>query len=465
MNGRQVFSLGGRNHETYSSLMTLLSAVKVKNWCAFAHTETKHHMSILDWKISAEGIAMIDLPRAPKTLLLLAGIVVAAPLLTVPALAQDQAPLATSDPRAKDPEFQRMQRLFGGVRDILEDAAIARESTRTESSSETLLTRPFGLDARSRADRLLADAFEVVSDAPVTEIQKEIRERRAASTRLREQIARLREDRISAPEDAGISGTLGLAADRAGIDADIDEAQARIAGNEMAVRVAKDRFREAMAKSGAPVSEEEADLLLDSVTGSDIVKMASAYRAARGVSSQLLSLLDESGEDLTVAKRYYAMHTALLALLVHAQGSFIERVDSEYLPKLDAIERDILAARKESEKLIRGERDSRRRGALEANIESQRIAMEAGAFYRQHLKSQRAEVEQARQTALRELQIADNTLRTVDASFQLRSMMENATISFEALQSLESPGIERFFRNEQLRREFRELSDKLNAGS
>lgn len=382
-----------------------------------------------------------------------------------PALAQDSAGIAASDPRAKDPEFQRMQRLFGDIRDVLEGAANAREDSRTESSSEKLLTRPFGLDARSRADRLLADAFEVVSDAPVTEIQREIRERRAANTALRERIARLREDRISAPEDAGISGTLGLASDRAAIDADIDEAQARIAGNDMAVRVAKDRFREAMAAAGAPVSEEEADLLLDSVTGSDIVKMASAYRAARGVSSQLLALLDESGEDLTVAKRYYAMHTALIALLVHAQGSFIEKVDADYLPRLDAIERDIIAARRESEKLIRGERDARRRGALEANINSQQIALEAGAFYRKHLKSQRADVAEAQAKALRELQIADNTLRTVDASFQLRSMMENATISFEALQSLESPGIERFFRNEQLRREFRELSDKLNAGS
>ena len=66
---------------------------------------------------------------------------------------------------------------------------------------------------------------------------------------------------------------------------------------------------------------------------------------------------------------------------------------------------------------------------------------------------------------MRELRIADNTLRTVDASFQLRSMMESATMSFEALQNLQSPGIERIFRNDQLRREFRELSDRLNAGS
>jgi len=287
---------------------------------------------------------------------------------------------------------------------------------------------------------------------------------KAAAQRLRERIARLREDRIAAPEDAGISGTFGLAQDRETIDAEIEEAQSRLLANELAVRAERDRFRQAMAEAGAPVSDEEAMLLLDSVTGDDIVRLATAFSTARGVSGQLLGLLDESGEDLQLAKRYYAMHTALIALLVHAQGSFVLTVDEEYLPKLDAIERDVLAAREETNRLLRIEADGRRRGALQSNLSAQAIALEAANFYRSHLFDQRREVLEARERTLRELRVADNTLRTVDASFQLRGLMENATISFDALRSIESPGIERFFRNEQLQREFRELSAKL-AGS
>ncbi len=386
-------------------------------------------------------------------------------LAPLPAPAQQAAATTTVDPRAGDIDYQRMQRLFGDVRDILEDAAEARGDIDGEKGITSLLARPFGYDARSRTDRLLGDAFDVVAGAPVTDIQGEIRQRRDTIDGLRAEIARLREARISAPEDAGLNGTLGLTKDRATIDDEIDEAHARIAGNDMAIRDAKLRFLDAMRAAGTPVSEEEADLLLDSVTGEDVIRIAAAYNAARGVSRQLLVLLDQTDEDLGTAKRYYAMHTALLAVLVHAQTTFIEKIDNDYLPRLDAITGDVLAAREETERLLRQPGTERQRDALEANIQSQDIAFEAAEFYRRHLRDQRAGIAEARQDAVRELRIADNTLRTVDASFQLRTMMESATMSFEALQNLQSPGIERIFRNDQLRREFRELSDRLNAGS
>ncbi len=382
-----------------------------------------------------------------------------------PAMAERPVAASATDPRVDETEYRRMQRLFGAVRGVLEDAAGARGDIGTEDSLTTLFTRRVGLDAESRTERLLGEAFEVVADAPVTAIQREIGERRRTIDALRDEIARLREARISAPDDAGLTGMVGLAKDRAAIDADIDEAHARIAGNEMAIRGAKERFIRAMDDAGTPVGEEEADLLLDSVTGRDVIRIAAAYDAARGVSRQLLALLDESGEDLGAAKRYYAMHTTLLAVLVHAQTTFIDTIDGDYLPRLDAIVGDVRAARTETNRLLRQPGTARQREALQANIQSQAIAFEAADFYRRHLRDQRAQVAEARHGAVRELRIADNTLRTVDASFQLRSMMESATMSFEALQNLQSPGIERIFRNDQLRREFRELSDRLNAGS
>ena len=390
------------------------------------------------------------------------------PASIAPAMAQSTA--QQSDPRANDPAYQRSQRLFGSIRDVLADAAEARNDANGATGVGTILAKPFGLDAKSRADGLLADAFSVVSDAPITQIQEEISGRRETISALRERVSKLREDRISAPVGtsgvtATITSTIGLRTTREDIDAAIEDANARIAGNEMAIREAKGRFRGAMAEAGATISEEEADLLLDSVTGDDLVRIAAAYEAARGVSGQLMELMDQSGEDLNLAKRYYAMHTALLALLVHAQTTFIEKVDDDYLPKIGAIQNDVLETRRDTEKLLSEQNTARQQEALVANLNSQAIALEAADFYRSHLIDQRNEIVGARQKTVKELRIADNTLRTVDASFQLRAMMESATLSFEALQNLESPGIERIFRNEQLRQEFQKLSEKLAPGS
>lgn len=378
-----------------------------------------------------------------------------------PAWAQEAvAPPAVSDPLAEDPA---MRRLYGELRGVLERAAEARRRS-TESGSQ-VIRRQFGMDSESRARELLGSAFGLVSELPVVETQEEIARRRANVGALREEIARLREQRLSAPESGGVMSSLGLSHDRETIDSAITELQRRIAENEALAAEAKQRFGAAMAQAGAPLSPEEVDLLLDSVSGGDLTRIAAAYQAARGVDAQLKALLDESGEDLTQARRYYGMHAAVIALLAEAQTQFVEKVEQGYLPRLDQIEADLRAARAETMRLIQTAPSPEQQRALEANLESQRLALEAAALYRRHLTLQRDEIRAERDKTVQELRVADNTLRTVDASFQLRRLMENADLSFEALRSMKSPGLDRIFQNEELRREFEGLTRKLSPGA
>ena len=52
---------------------------------------------------------------------------------------------------------------------------------------------------------------------------------------------------------------------------------------------------------------------------------------------------------------------------------------------------------------------------------------------------------------------------SVEASFQLRNLMKNTRSTFEALQKLEAPTFEQIFKNEELRREFENLTKKLEV--
>lgn len=403
---------------------------------------------------------LLSRPAALPALALAMSFAFAAP---APGFAQEApAPAARTqaDPLAEDPA---MRKLLGELREVLERAADARR--RSAESGSQIVRRQFGLDSQSRARELLGSAFGLVSELPVVETQEEIARRRGNVEAMREEIARLRERRIAAPEDAGVMGSLGLSDDRKTIDAAILELQRRIGENEAAVAEAKERFRSAMAAAGVGLDPAEVDLLLDSVSGGDLTRIAAAYQAARGVSAQLKALLDESGEDLTQARRYYGMHAAVIALLAEAQTQFTDKVDQTYLPRLDEIEKTLRDARADSLRLLQGEATPEQKRALEGNLESQRIALEAAALYRRHLTGQRDEIAAERDKTLQELRVADNTLRTVDASFQLRRLMENADLSFEALRSMKSPGLERVFQNEELRREFEALTRKLSPGS
>ena len=71
----------------------------------------------------------------------------------------------------------------------------------------------------------------------------------------------------------------------------------------------------------------------------------------------------------------------------------------------------------------------------------------------------------ARRRAAHDLSIADNTYETVEASYQLRNLMQNTRSTFEALQKLEAPTFEQIFKNEELRREFENLTRRLEVPS
>ncbi len=78
---------------------------------------------------------------------------------------------------------------------------------------------------------------------------------------------------------------------------------------------------------------------------------------------------------------------------------------------------------------------------------------------------QREQIAKARIKATHDLRIADNTYETVEASVQLRNLMRESASSFEAIQQLEAPSFEQIFKNDELRKEFENLTRRLDAPS
>ena len=227
----------------------------------------------------------------------------------------------------------------------------------------------------------------------------------------------------------------------------------------------KQEIAKALSEAGVSLSQDQLDLLLDSVLGGDLLKLVTAFEVAKIADQRLGTLVEQSGEDLKSARRYFAMHAALFALLVHAQELLISRIDSIYLARLDGIVKGIGTTRSQTRELIEMQTRRDQRRALDANLKSQDISEKVAVFYREYLLSERRMLAEAREKTLFDLRIADNTYETVEASFQLRSLMDEARTSFEALQRLEAPGLDQIFRNENMKREFENLTQKLGPAS
>ncbi len=379
-----------------------------------------------------------------------------------------QTPKAEAKPSASQAPDSAAQaqakRLLDAVRAILDQAAAQRkDQRRLPSKKDYLLIAPPWTETREdrekRIRELLDAALEIVTDVPITRIQKRITQRRAAIRDLKDRIAVLKEKRLTAPTDGFLPGIVTDTV--ASLDEDIADLQARIAANRQDIAAAKREILAALEKSGIQVAPDQLDLMLDSVLGGDMIKLVAAFETVKNIDAHLGQLVRESGENLKAARRYFALHATLFAMLVHAQDMLIDKINRVYLKRLDRILADIREARAETDRLMRGANRPDQQRTLAANRRAQLFAQKVARYYRDFLKTQRRQLIQARQRTMRDLRIADNTYRTVEASFQLRALIEDARASFDAIKKLETPGFDQIFQNDRLRKEFEKLTDQL----
>lgn len=369
------------------------------------------------------------------------------------------------DPRAGDPAYERASKLLKAIDAILADVSDHRNHARKLPSRDEFLVAPIWTETREdREDRireLLDSALGVVTDVPIVELQETMEVRRKTIQDLEDQIVKLHEKQLTAPKDALLPGILSDTVES--LSDEITDLKKRIEGNEAEIGKAKINIHGALAKSGIEMSPEQLDLLLDSVLSGDLVKLVATFNAAKLIDEQLGKMVKATGDNTAAARKYFAMHAALFAMLVHSQDMLIKKIDTKYMPRLAAIERDIQRASAETKRLLGGKNREDQKRALEANLRSQKFAARVAAYYRSYLLQQREQLARARLKALRDLRIADNTYETVEASFQLRALIKDAASSFEAIQKLDAPGFDQIFKDQELRREFENLTRKLDV--
>lgn len=372
-----------------------------------------------------------------------------------------EKPVTIAAGSAEDTERARV--LLAAIKDILKKTADRRSDAKQLPSEDELLVVPLWTETREQRQgeirKLLDAALDLITDVPLVAEQKRLETARSAITQLQSRIADLRERQLVAPQESVLSGVWTDTV--ATLDDEIVDTQARIDANKQEIVDAKLAVGAALRRSGVEISADQIDLLLDSVLSGDVVRLVATFEAAKLIDVQLNQLVDASEGNLSAARNYFGMHAALFVLLVHAQDSAIEKIDAVYLPRLDEIGQTIASTMSETRQLLSNRKRSDQQRVLRANLKSQTLAKEVADYYSRYLVRQRGQLAEARNRTLRDLEVADNTYKTVEVSFQLRALMKDATASFDAIQKLEAPGLEQVFKNQELRQEFENLTRKL----
>ncbi len=374
---------------------------------------------------------------------------------------QTEAPLVKRSLNGK--EDKEAKRLFQAISKLLSQTATQRHAANKLPSESDFLVSPLWSETKEsrmkEVQDLLNAALDVVTDVPLVTIQKRIDAANARINAIENQITELRERRLSAPSDALLPGILSDTV--ASIDEEIADLNKRISENKKEITKAKLEIQSALFSSGIEVTGDQLELLLGSVLGGDLIKMVAAFEASRKIDERLAELMTEADGEIKTSRRYFAMHAALFAMLVHAQNHVIEKIDKVYMKRMAAVLKDIRRARAETRKLLRGRNRDDQVRVLNANLKAQAFSERVAVFYRDYLQTQRSQLVRARARSKRDLRIADNTYSTVEASFQLRALIDDAKSSFKALQMLEAPGFDQVFKNKELREEFENITEKL----
>lgn len=303
-------------------------------------------------------------------------------------------------------------------------------------------------------DRLLDETVAILSTSPLQRYRARIAELRAAQERARAEIAEYRQARIAAPTQSTLKRTV------ADYERLIAERQATIAAQEDELREIKRVFAAELRQIGLDVSDEQLDVLLATVVGDQLVDLGIVFDQVKTLALQLERLVQESGEDLTSARRYYGLYVILLRALAQMHRTVEQAIASGYLPQIEEIAAQARALREETRALQHSHPE--RAEILAANLAAQDLTLEAAGLYRDYLREQEAQVRAAREQLDRDIQTAQNTYETVRVSGELLALVKSSQKLLASLSDRQVPAL-RPFRNLELKREFEQLTARLRS--
>ncbi|MBQ6664641.1 MAG: SAM-dependent DNA methyltransferase, partial [Synergistaceae bacterium] len=210
----------------------------------------------------------------------------------------------------------------------LNDALTLRDKQETLPDSTWM---PFTEDKASngkKINELLDRALVILSGGNAGNARADAVRLRARISTLRTELDELRNNRITAPE----STYMLWRKTKPKIDAEIAEKEREISRTEAEMSSINSRLTEELRGIGLELTEAQTDILLNSVTGEDILQNTIIFDNVRSVVSKLEELSQKDTNTLEITKRYTGMYLVLNDILIHTQEELIRKMDNDYKP-------------------------------------------------------------------------------------------------------------------------------------
>ena len=339
----------------------------------------------------------------------------------------------------------------------LSDTLTLRDKQETLPKSSWL---PFREDQKTNGKKinaLLDQAVSILVHGDAAEVRKNASALRNKITKQRAELDELRNKRITAPEKSNIP----FKQTKAKIDDRIAALQEEISDNEEALNAINAELAEALKEIGLELDAAQTDILLNSVTGDDLMNNAVVFSNVKIVVEKLEELAQNESNTLEITKRYTGMYLVLNDLLLYTQEELVRKIDEEYKPQLKAVITEAESLRKEAITRSNQEVYSKdQRKGFASNAQSNALTIQVANLYIELLDKQKTGTLESIKSLKLNRDLAENTYKTVRSSAELRGLIRTGLRVFDTLETLKMPEL-KIFENGAMRLEFEEINRRL----
>lgn len=319
---------------------------------------------------------------------------------------------------------------------------------------------PFKEDQRSNAQKinaLLDTALSILVKGDAGEMRREASELRDKTAKLRVELDEMRNKRITAPEKSYVPWKLT----REKVDRKISELSEEINDNEAAIISINAKLTSSLRSIGLELDEAQTDILLNSVTGDDLLQNSIIFANVKTVVEKLEELAKNDTNSLEITRRYTGMYLVLNDLLIHTQEELIRKIDGNYKPELDEIIREANILQNDALTKSRQEiYTEAQRKSFAMNADANAMTIRVAKLYIELLNSQRTGTMVSIKNLRLNRDLAENTYRTVRSSGELRGLIHSGLSVFDSVNALSMPEL-KIFESDAMRLEFEEINRRL----
>jgi len=365
-----------------------------------------------------------------------------------------KAKLTPKESTPEDIRQKRFKQTWDSLRDkFIDGYKLYDEKNKTPESSILRIGKDKE-DVQEEIDELLNDIMHVLIDDDLLAYKSKIERIKKQIKASEIKLAEYKEARISAPNESLVYTT------QVGYDLKIKNTRKEIANLKHQIIKVQNDLKKSFIAIGIEISTQQIEILLARANGDDVIQISLIMDLLKQITNQIMHLMKSSNESLTQAKRYYGMHMMSLALVVHIQQHFIDKVDNQYIPKIAHISNEAERMMDQTEDLIDSETNIYRQELYRANLKSQTLTLKVAKLYKQDLIASRAKLIQAQERAKKNLQVAYNTYSTVSLSSGLYDLIAQSQLMFNEISKIQIPNIIPF-ENIQIEQKYRELTTKI----